>query len=44
MPFAANLDWFAALFLGIKAAVLAIVVQALIRIGGRALNTPFKTD
>ena len=40
--FAANLDWFAALFLGIKAAVLAIVVQALIRIGGRALNTRFK--
>jgi chromate transporter len=40
--FAAKLDWFAALFLGIKAAVLAIVVQALIRIAGRALNTPFK--
>jgi chromate transporter len=40
--YAANLDWFAALFLGIKAAVLAIVVQALIRIGGRALNMPFK--
>jgi chromate transporter len=40
--YAANLDWFAALFLGIKAAVLAIVVQALIRIGGRALNTRFK--
>ena len=40
--FAANLDWFAALFLGIKAAVLAIVVQAFIRIGGRALNTRFK--
>jgi chromate transporter len=39
---AANLTWFAALFLGIKAAVLAIVVQALIRIGGRALNTRFK--
>ncbi|MDM7957412.1 chromate efflux transporter [Blastomonas sp.] len=39
---AANLDWFAALFLGIKAAVLAIVVQALIRIGARALNTRFK--
>ena len=30
--FAAKLDWFAALFLGIKAAVLAIVVQALLRI------------
>jgi chromate transporter len=40
--YAANLDWFAALFLGIKAAVLAIVAQALIRIGGRALNTGFK--
>lgn len=39
---AARLDWFAALFLGIKAAVLAIVVQALIRIAGRALNTGFK--
>jgi chromate transporter len=40
--YAANLEWFAALFLGIKAAVLAIVLQALIRIGGRALNTRFK--
>ncbi|RXR30907.1 chromate efflux transporter [Sphingobium fluviale] len=40
--FAANLDWFAALFLGIKAAVLAIVVQALLRIAGRSLNTGFK--
>ncbi len=40
--FAADLSWFAALFLGIKAAVLAIVVQALSRIAGRALNTPFK--
>lgn len=40
--YAANLDWFAALFLGIKAAVLAIVAQAVIRIGGRALNTDFK--
>lgn len=39
---AANLDWFAALFLGVKAAVLAIVVQALVRIAGRALNTRFK--
>ena len=39
---AANLGWFAALFLGIKAAVLAIVVQALLRIAGRALNTRFK--
>lgn len=40
--FAAKLEWFAALFLGIKAAVLAIVVQALLRIAGRALNAPFK--
>ena len=39
---AANLSWFAALFLGIKAAVLAIVVQALLRIAGRSLNTRFK--
>jgi chromate transporter len=39
---AANLSLVAALFLGIKAAVLAIVVQALLRIGGRALNTRFK--
>lgn len=39
---AANLDWFEALFLGVKAAVLAIVVQALLRIAGRALNTRFK--
>lgn len=40
--FAARLDWFAALFLGIKAAVLAIVVQALLRIAGRSLDTRFK--
>lgn len=40
--YAARLDWFAALFLGIKAAVLAIVVQALVRIAGRTLNTHFK--
>ncbi|WP_369025671.1 chromate efflux transporter [Qipengyuania sp. RANM35] len=39
---AANLDWFVAVFLGVKAAVLAIVVQALLRIAGRALNSPFK--
>ncbi len=39
---AAQLNWFSAIFLGIKAAVLAIVVQALIRIAGRALNTRFK--
>ena len=39
---AAQLSWFAALFLGIKAAVLAVVVQALLRVAGRALNTRFK--
>jgi len=38
--FAAGLGWFAALFLGIKAAVLAVVVQALLRLAGRALKTP----
>ncbi|WP_423142101.1 chromate efflux transporter [Parablastomonas sp. CN1-191] len=36
---AAHLTWFAALFLGIKAAVLGIVAQALVRIAGRALKT-----
>ncbi|MXO60526.1 chromate efflux transporter [Altererythrobacter salegens] len=40
--FAARLDWFAALFLGIKAAVLAIIAQALLRIAGRALKTDFQ--
>jgi chromate transporter len=39
---ATGLGWFAALFLGVKAAVLAIVVQALLRIAGRALNSNFK--
>ncbi len=39
---AANLGWVAALFLGVKAAVLAIVVQALLRIAGRALHTGVK--
>ena len=39
---AAELDWFAALFLGIKAAVLAIIAQALLRIAGRALKTPIQ--
>ena len=37
---AADLEWFAAVFLGIKAAVLAIIVQALLRIAGRAIKTP----
>ena len=39
---AANLGWVAALFLGVKAAVLAIVVQALLRIARRALDTGLK--
>ena len=39
---AADLELFQALFLGIKAAVLAIVVQALLRIAGRAVDTGFK--
>lgn len=40
--YAARLDWFSAMLLGIKAAVLAIVVQALLRIAVRALDTRFK--
>ena len=39
---AANLALVEALFLGVKAAVLAIVVQALLRIAGRALDTTLK--
>lgn len=39
---AAGLQWFAALFLGVKAAVLAVVLQALIRVARRALGTRFK--
>jgi chromate transporter len=39
---AADLHWFAALFFGVKAAVIAIVVQALLRVGGRALTTAFR--
>jgi chromate transporter len=39
---AAGLHWFAALFLGIKAAVLAVVLQALMRVARRALGTRFK--
>lgn len=38
---AVGLTWFDALFLGVKAAVLAIVAQALLRIAGRALKTGF---
>jgi chromate transporter len=40
--YAAELSWFAALFTGIKAAVLAIIAQALIRIARRSLDTWFK--
>jgi chromate transporter len=39
---AAGIGWFAGLLLGLKAAVLAIVAQALIRIAGRALDRTFK--
>lgn len=39
---AAGLAWFGALFLGIKAAVLAVVVQALTRVARRALGSRFK--
>jgi chromate transporter len=39
---AANVSWFTAIFAGVKAAVLAIIVPAVLRIGGRALQTPFK--
>ena len=39
---AARADGFAAMFLGIKAAVLAIIVQALLRIAKRALDTRVK--
>src|SRR5690606_41740475 len=35
-------DWFAALFLGIKAAVLAIIAEALLRIASRAVRTVFQ--
>ena len=36
-----NVGWIAGLFFGLKAAVLAIVVQALVRIGKRALTSFF---
>jgi chromate transporter len=39
---AAQVSWLQALFLGVKAAVLVIVVQALLRIAGRALDTKLK--
>ncbi|WP_275789196.1 chromate efflux transporter [Pararhizobium gei] len=34
-------DWLASLFFGLKAAVLAIVIEAVIRVGRRALKTSF---
>ncbi|CAN7194336.1 chromate efflux transporter [Pararhizobium sp. LjRoot238] len=34
-------DWLAALFFGLKAAVLAIVIEAVIRVGRRAVKTRF---
>jgi len=37
---AADLSWLQALFLGVKAAVLALVLQAVLRIAGRTLKTP----
>lgn len=40
--YAARFEWFAALFLGIKAAVLAIIAQALWRIARRTLKTPLQ--
>lgn len=40
--YAVDLPVVAGLFLGIKAAVLSIVVQAVLRIAGRSLKTPFK--
>jgi chromate transporter len=39
---AADTSWFAGTFLGVKAAVLAIVAQAVLRIGARALKTPLQ--
>ncbi|MCF1453040.1 chromate efflux transporter [Agrobacterium vitis] len=36
-----DIVWVSGLFFGLKAAVLAIVLQALIRIGGRALKSTF---
>ncbi len=40
--YAANLGWFSAMLVGVKAAVLAIVLQAVIRIGKKALDTPLQ--
>jgi len=35
-----NVSWIAALFFGVKAAVLAVVLEAVLRIGRRALKSP----
>lgn len=35
-----QIGWIAAAFFGLKAAVLAIVLQAVVRVGGRALKSP----
>jgi chromate transporter len=40
--YAADLKPVAAAFLGVKAAVLAVVLEALLRLGRRALDAPFK--
>jgi chromate transporter len=37
-----QVGWLQGVFFGVKAAVLAIVAQALLRIAGKALGTPFK--
>ncbi len=42
MRLAAHVSVIAAIFLGVKAAVLAIVVQAVLRVAGRALKGPFQ--
>lgn len=39
---AMEVSWLQGIFFGIKAAVLAIVAQALLRIAGKALNSPVK--
>jgi chromate transporter len=40
--YAAGLGWVAAMFQGVKAAVLAVVVQAVLRVAGRALTSRFR--
>jgi chromate transporter len=37
--FAANIEWFQAVFMGIKSAVIAIILQALIRISKKSLKS-----